>query len=111
MALEDVAGGAAGRPFPVGVASGDNLQQFLGSPAGMPPASLEQGLGDLGRSLMGTRVRTPGQVPQARGSFGLVPIDPLVPGLAADPVPVAELRDAQQVTLVIAYELHLLIHG
>jgi hypothetical protein len=77
----------------------------------MPPASLEQGLGDLGRSLMRTPVGAPGQVPEASGSFGLVPIDPLVPGLAADPVPVTELRDAQKVTLVIADKPHLLIHG
>ena len=111
VAFENVASGAAGRPFPMGVASGDNLQQLLGSPAGMPPASLEQSLGDLGRSLMRTGVGAPGQVRQASGSFGLVPIDPLVPGLAADPVPVTELRDTQQLTLVIADKPHLLIHG
>src|SRR5712691_6422838 len=111
MTLEDLAGGAARGPFPTGVSSGDNLQQLLGSPAGMPPAGLEQDLGDLGRSLMRITVRTPRHVVKPRRSFGLIPLDPLVSGLPADPVPVAELRDGEQVALVVGDESYLLVHG
>ncbi len=110
MALEDVAGGAAGRPFPIWVPSGENLQQLLGPPAGMPSAGLKQSLGDLGGSLMRTRVGTAGQILEARRSFDLVPLDPLVPGLSADPVPVTELADGEHVALVVGNESYLLVH-
>ena len=37
--------------------------------------------------------------------------DPLVPGLSADPVPVTELADGEQVALVVGDESYLLVHG
>ena len=60
---------------------------------------------------MRTRVRAPGEIVEARRPVGLVPIDPLVPGPTADPVPVTELGDGEEAALVVGNESNLLVHG
>jgi len=92
MALEEVAAGAAGGPFPGGVLSGENTQQLLGTPGGMTMTRLEQGLHDNGGGFVRAGVRSAGLVAQPLEPVDLIAGGPLVGGLATD----AEARAARK---------------
>jgi hypothetical protein len=56
-------------------------------------------------------VRLSGSIGQTLQALELVTAQPFVAGLAANAVPVAQLGGRPQIALMIADELHTLVHG
>jgi len=111
VALQQVADGAACRPFPCGVLSRENAQQLLGSPGRMMTTSFEQ----QGERVRGCRVRA-GTGParmilEPLRSVLAVTLDPLVPGLTTDPEAIAQLGGRERAASGIGDEHESLVHG
>src|SRR5882724_11321071 len=101
LALEDPADGACRRPGLLGLVLLEPGGQLPRSPGRMLAAQLHQSVGYLGRCLSRAVIRGSGSVFQALGSLAPLPLSPLVPGLPADSVPLAQLCHCVQTPLEI----------
>lgn len=100
-----------GRQRPLGMASAQHRQQFLGPPARMTSPQLEQRIHDERITRMRTRVGPARSLQQAGRTLVRVAPNPFVAGLPADVVAGAQLGDRADAPLVVGYELQTLIHG
>jgi hypothetical protein len=87
------------------------MQNLVRPPARVLPAHAADRLRHGGRDPVGTFVGSPAPFAQALGALPLVTLDPLVPRLPADPVPLAQLHHRVQVPLPVRDEPHTLAHG
>src|SRR5690606_3370456 len=93
--LQYVADGGTLRQRPIGMFFGKDLQQLFRAPIGVAASSLKNRFDDLRRRCIGARLRSTSTVTETAWAFCSVTVYPLVAGLAADAVAVAELRDRQ----------------
>ena len=107
---EDIAHGAAGRPDGGGFTLRKDGEELPGTLGGMPGAELQNGVGDLGRSLVRTGQGKSRAIAESFGSLGLIPPDPFAAGLSAGSVTAAELRHGEQIALGIGNEERVLVH-
>ncbi len=96
LTAQHAAGRADGRPGPRGavrVAGGQPVPQLAGPSVGMVLPRRAQQRGHLCVQPLRTRVRSMAVVPQPLQSRGRVPGQPLVAGLAADPIARSSARE------------------
>jgi len=85
-------------------------QQLLAAPAWVVPSGLENRRHDLLARLIRRSLWPARPLLQPGRALAQVPVDPLVPGLARDPVHLAQLGDRQHIAKVIGDELRPLVH-
>ena len=108
---EEIAHSGSSGPINLGVALLQNREQLLGSPVGVLATEFKDRLGDLDGRFMGASFWPTRTLHQSKEALALKPLDPLVSGGPADPVPPAELRHLERATIVVLDEQPLLIHG
>ena len=110
--MEVVVDGSLRRHGPVGMLLDQESADLLGSDghpaAGSDPTGLFE---DVGWGRVGAAVGPVRAVLEAFRTEGLVPVDPLVGGLAANAVSVAELGDGEATALPLHDELLPFGHG
>jgi hypothetical protein len=91
LAAEDVADGRACRPGSVGMACAEDRHQLLGTPRRMSAPGFEDRCYYMVRRVAWRRAGATRSLFEALRTVGEIAVDPLVPGLAADAVELAEL--------------------
>jgi len=110
VTVEDVEDGAPGRPGPIGVPGTEALEDLAGSPS-VPAVFLEDESNDLGWYLMRNKTGSATSVEQPARPFVTLSLEPLVPGVAADAIPQAELSHRPVVTVEVLREVMTFEHG
>jgi hypothetical protein len=104
VSLEDACDSALGRPVPVGEAVSEELEQLLGAVERVLLSGFDDGVNKEVSGFVGTVPGAPGAIPEPHSSLGFIPRDPLVPGLAADPVAGAKLGKSEDFSEAISNE-------
>jgi hypothetical protein len=87
-----------------------DLQQFLRAPRRVVSARFDDRLDELGRGAVGGVLGSTRTLKQRTRAFPQISIDPLVSGLAADAVAVAQFHYREGSAQDIGDELRLLFH-
>ncbi len=107
---EQIADGRAGRPVALGVAFGQELEEFLGAPGGVQATGVEQCRNEVRRGLMRAGLGFAGAVVKTRAARLVIAADPLIGGLSADAIVAAKFGEGVRVTKEIGDELSFVIH-
>lgn len=87
------------------------LQGLLWAPSGVFDPEGNDEILDLGRRSVGDAIGRGRPVLEASGAIGVIPLDPLVGGLARDLVAIGQLGNAEQILLDVQDESHSFGHG
>ena len=108
---QQVARRTHGRPGEGRIPGLEPVEQFLGSPAGVSATGGADQLGHGRRDAMRAVVGCPTLVVQRGPAALLEAVEPLVAGLATDPVPRAQLRHRVQAAPLVGDEAFTFVHG
>jgi hypothetical protein len=86
-------------------------QDLLAAPGGVPLPRFQQCRDNVFGGCRRRRPRPPWLVFKSGGAMGQISVHPLVAGLAADAVELAELLEGEAVPQIISDERCLLVHG
>jgi len=83
---EKIADGRASRPSAVRMSLGQKLEEFLRAPGGVMATSIEQGVNEIGLSLVRASLSLAGTIFKTADAVLLVAADPLISSLSADAI-------------------------